>query len=81
MALFSAASFRILGSAATPHTLFTLENTAGSSKTVYVRRRLETLNDGIAKAAATVTDREAELAAMEAKIAAAKEQIAKMLGA
>lgn len=45
------------------------------------QRQLETLNDAIAKAASTVTDREDELAAMEAKITAAKEQIAKMLGA
>lgn len=37
MAYFSAATFRILGAAATTQNLFTLENTAGSAKTVYVR--------------------------------------------
>lgn len=34
----SAASFRILGTAATPHNLFTIENTAGSAVTVRIRR-------------------------------------------
>lgn len=40
MAYFSAATFRILGNAATTHTLFTLENTAGSAVVVNVRRLL-----------------------------------------
>lgn len=40
MALFSAATFRTLGAAATTQTLFTLENTAGSAVTVNVRRLL-----------------------------------------
>ena len=40
MAMFSTASFRTLGAAATTHTLFSLENTAGSAKTVNVRRLL-----------------------------------------
>ena len=40
MALFSAATFRTLGNAATTQTLFTLENTTGSAVTVNVRRLL-----------------------------------------
>lgn len=40
MAIFSTATFRILGTAATGHNLFTLENTTGSAVTVNVRRLL-----------------------------------------
>jgi hypothetical protein len=38
--IFSVATFRTLGTAATPHTLFSLENTAGSAVSVRVRRLL-----------------------------------------
>ena len=38
------ATFRTLGSAATPQTLFTLENTAGSAVTVRIRRLLVQLD-------------------------------------
>lgn len=40
MALFSAATFRIPGNAATTQTLFTLENTAGSAVVINLRRLL-----------------------------------------
>lgn len=40
MGYFSAATFRIPGAAALTQTLFTLENTTGSTKTVNVRRLL-----------------------------------------
>jgi hypothetical protein len=37
-------SFRTLGSAATPHNLFTMENTAGSAVVVYVKKLLVLLD-------------------------------------
>lgn len=40
MAYFSAASFRTIGTAATTQTVFTLENTTGSTKIVNIRRLL-----------------------------------------
>jgi len=38
------ATFRILGSAATPHVLFTIENTTGSSRVVGIRRLIVQLD-------------------------------------
>jgi hypothetical protein len=44
----SAATFRIVGSAATPHTLFTIENTAGSAVVVRIRRLVVQLDATVA---------------------------------
>ena len=51
MAYFSAATFRTLGTAATTQTLFTLENTTGSTRVVNIRRLLVQLD-----ATATLTN-------------------------